>query len=47
MGEHYAIVLMGNFFKIHMHQFSENVNGVLLDDCNMCAWVAFSMGLSG
>ena len=29
IGEHYAIVLMGNFICI----YSENVNGVMLDDC--------------
>ena len=48
IGEHYAIILMGNLICI----FSENVNGVLRDDCKWSTllyvmWGEFLMVMSG
>ena len=48
IGEHYAIVLMGNLICI----YSENVNGVLRDDCKWSTllyvmWGEFLMVMSG
>ena len=44
IGEHYAIILMGNLVCI----YSENVNGVR-DDCTLLyvMWGEFLMGMSG
>ena len=48
IGEHYAIILMGNLICI----YSENVNGVLKDDCKWSTllhvmWGEFLMVMSG
>ena len=40
IAEHYAIILMGTLVCI----YSENVNGVLRDDC---MWGEFLMAMSG
>ena len=48
IGEHYAIIQMGNLICI----YSENVNGVLRDDCKWSTllyvmWGEFLMAMSG
>ena len=48
IGEHYAIILMGNLICI----YSENVNGVLRNDCKWSTllyvmWGEFLMVMSG